>query len=153
MFIQDAASLITVRIFLVININENTGLDSGSQLRVGWGLPCPPPLRDICQYLETFVVVTSWVTVLLNLLCRVQLLFHCSVMSDPLWPHGLQHARLPCPSLSPGVCSNSCPLSQWCHPTISSSTTRFSEILLNILQYKKQSSITRKYLTQIFNNA
>jgi len=41
-------------------------------------------------------------------------------------PHGLQHARLPCPSLSPGVCSNSCPLSQWCHPTISSSATPFS---------------------------
>jgi len=39
-----------------------------------------------------------------------------------LWPHGLQQARLPCP-LSPGFCSNSCPLSQWCHPTISSSAT------------------------------
>ena len=38
-----------------------------------------------------------------------------------LWPHGLQHNRLPCPPLSPGVCSNSCPLSQWCHLTISSS--------------------------------
>ena len=37
-----------------------------------------------------------------------------------LWPHGLQHARLPCPSLSLRVCSNSHPLSQWCHPTISS---------------------------------
>ena len=42
-------------------------------------------------------------------------------MSDCLWPHGLQNTRLPCPSLSPGVCSNSCPLSQWCHPTISAS--------------------------------
>ena len=41
-------------------------------------------------------------------------------MSSSLWPHGLQHARLPCPSLSPGVYSNSCPLSEWCHPTISS---------------------------------
>ena len=38
------------------------------------------------------------------------LLFSCEVLSDSLWPHGLQHARLPCPSLSPGVCSNSCPL-------------------------------------------
>ena len=44
-------------------------------------------------------------------------------MSNSLWPHRLQHARLPCPSLSPGVCSNSCPLSQWCHPTISSCAT------------------------------
>ena len=42
-------------------------------------------------------------------------------VSDALWPHGLQHTRLPCPSPSPGVCSNSCPLSQWCHPTILSS--------------------------------
>ena len=42
------------------------------------------------------------------------------------WPHGLQHARLPCPSPSPRVCSNSCPLSRWCHPTISSSVTPFS---------------------------
>ena len=49
------------------------------------------------------------------------LLFSCSVVSNSLWHHGLQHARLPCPSLSPRVCSNSCPLSQWCHPTISSS--------------------------------
>ena len=49
------------------------------------------------------------------------LLFSCSVMSDYLWPHGLQHTRFPCPLLSPGVCSNSCPLSQQCHPTILSS--------------------------------
>ena len=47
-------------------------------------------------------------------------------MSDSLWPHGLQHARLPCPSLSPGVCSNSCSLSWWCRPTISSSVIPFS---------------------------
>ena len=44
--------------------------------------------------------------------------FCCSVVSDSLHLHGLQHARLPCPSPSPGVCSNACPLSQWCHPTI-----------------------------------
>ena len=49
-----------------------------------------------------------------------------SFMSDSLQPHELQHARLPCPSPSPRVCSNSCPLSQWCHPTISSSVAPFS---------------------------
>ena len=54
------------------------------------------------------------------------LLFCHSVMSNSLQTHGLQHARLPCPSLSPRVCSNSCPLSRWCHPTISSSVTSFS---------------------------
>ena len=47
-------------------------------------------------------------------------------MSDILWPHALQHARLPCPSLSPDACSNSCPLNQWCHPTSSSSVSLFS---------------------------
>ena len=50
-------------------------------------------------------------------------------MSDSLRPLGLQHARLPCASLSPRVCSNSCPLSQWCHLTISSSVTPFSSCL------------------------
>ena len=47
--------------------------------------------------------------------------FSRSVVSDSLRPRGLQHARLPCPSLSPGVCSDSCPSSRWCHPTTSSS--------------------------------
>ena len=54
------------------------------------------------------------------------LLFNCQVMSDSLWPHGLWHARLPCSSLSPGVCLNSCPLGRWCYLTISSSATPFS---------------------------
>ena len=43
------------------------------------------------------------------------LLFSCSLISNSLWPHGLQRTRLPCPSLSPGACPNSCPFSQWCH--------------------------------------
>ena len=47
-------------------------------------------------------------------------------MSYSLWPHGLQRARLPCPSPTPGACLNSCPLSSWCHPTISSSVVPFS---------------------------
>ena len=56
----------------------------------------------------------------------VMLLFSHLVVSHSLWPRGLQHARLSCPSLSPMVCSNSCPLSQWYHPTISSSVVPFS---------------------------
>ena len=55
--------------------------------------------------LQTFCSVSKW--------CRT------------LQPQGLQHTRLPCPSLSPGVCSNSCPLSQWCRPTNSSSAAPF----------------------------
>jgi len=56
----------------------------------------------------------------------ISVLFSHSVMSDTLRPHGLQHARPPCLSPAPGVYSNSCPLSQWCHPTILSSTVPFS---------------------------
>ena len=52
--------------------------------------------------------------------------FSCSVFSNSLWPHGLQHARLLCPSPTPGACSNSCPLNQSCRPNISSSVIPFS---------------------------
>ena len=55
--------------------------------------------------------------------------FNCSVMSNSLQPHGLQHTRPPCPSPNPRVYSNSCPLSRWCHPTISSSVIPFSSHL------------------------
>ena len=55
--------------------------------------------------------------------------FSHSVVSDSLRPQGLQHARLPCPSPSPGAYSNSCPSSQWCHPTISSCVIPFSSCL------------------------
>ena len=60
-------------------------------------------------------------------LCSVQ--FSHSIVSNSLQPHGLQHARPPCPSPTPGVYSNSCPLSRWCHPTISSSVLPFSSYL------------------------
>ena len=55
--------------------------------------------------------------------------FSCSVMSNTLWPHGLQQARPPCPSPTPGVYLNSCPLSWWCHPAISSSVVPFFSCL------------------------
>ena len=50
------------------------------------------------------------------------------VTSNALWPHGLQHTRLPCPSATPGACSNSCLSSQWCHPSISSFVVPFSPL-------------------------
>ena len=53
----------------------------------------------------------------------------CSVVSDCLWPHGLQHTGPACPSPTPGAYSNSCPLSQWCHPTMSFSVVPFSSCL------------------------
>ena len=55
--------------------------------------------------------------------------FSCSVVSDVLWSHGLEHARPPCPSPPSGAYSNSCPSSGWCHPTISSSVISFSSCL------------------------
>ena len=55
--------------------------------------------------------------------------FTHSIVSDSLPPHGLQHTRLPCLSPTPGACSNSCPSSRWCHPTISSSVIPFSSCL------------------------
>ena len=66
------------------------------------------------DYLAFSVYLFESIAVLLS----VQ--FSHSVVSDSLWPHGLQHTRPPCPSPAPRVCSNSCPLSQWCHSVISS---------------------------------
>ena len=71
----------------------------------------------------------SWITLVIECVlgCFFLLIvfssvhFSCSVVSDSLRPHGLQQARPPCPSPTPGTYSNSCPLSRWCHPTISSS--------------------------------
>ena len=76
--------------------------------------PSPPAFRGPHRLMERVVAVQS--------------------LSTSLQPHELQHARLPCPSLSLGVCSNSCPLSQSCHPTISSSVCPFST--LNISQHQ-----------------
>ena len=59
--------------------------------------------------------------------------FSCSAVSYSLQPHGLQHDRLLCPSSTPRACSSSCPLSQWCHPTISSSVVPFSSCLQYLL--------------------
>ena len=74
------------------------------------------------------VVITIFVLIYVCA-CLILLLFSLSVVSDSLWPHGLQHARLPCPSPSPGACSNSCPSNQWCYPTILSSVVPFSSCL------------------------
>ena len=61
--------------------------------------------------------------------------FSHSVISNTLRAHGLQHASLPCPSSTPGAYSNSCPLSQWCHPTISPSVIPFSSCLQSFPAY------------------
>ena len=86
---------------------------------------------------QTLLASFPFFSYLLSVLCPIHLssqqmissssaLFSCSAISDSLWPYGLQHTRLLCPPPSPGVHSNSCPLSWWCHPTISSSVIPFS---------------------------
>ena len=61
--------------------------------------------------------------------------FICLAVSKSLWPHGPQHSRPPCPSPTPGAYSNSCPLSRWCHPTISSSVVPFSSCLQSFFMW------------------
>ena len=73
--------------------------------------------------------------------------FSHSVVSDPLGPHRLQHARPPCPLPTPGVYSNSSPLSQWCHPTISSSVVPFSSCLQSFPAAAAAAKSPQSYLT------
>ena len=87
--------------------------------------------------LDQVFLAVSWISPFLRILLLILVSciiwkwsvsqFSCSVMSNSLLPHGLQHARPPCPSPTPGACS--CPSSRWCHPTISSSVILFSSCL------------------------
>ena len=89
------------------------------------------PLSNTC-HMTTFVLVDFMEKLHMDKAGR-NFQFSCSVVSDSLWPRGLQYARLPCPSptlLSPTwAYSNSCPLSRWCHPTISPSDVPFASCL------------------------
>ena len=87
-------------------------------------------LALICNWSD-WILWKRWfidISIYFPLLSLLLLLSH-SVLSDSLWCHGLQHARLLCPSPSPRACSNSCPSNLWCHTTISSSVTPFSSCL------------------------
>ena len=86
--------------------------------------PTPTPLPP--QDLALAPVSACWA---LRSHCCISVQFSHSVVSDHLLPQGLQHSRLPSPSPTPGVYLNSCPLSRWCHPTISSSVFPFSSCL------------------------
>ena len=83
----------------------------------------------LANNLSVQIFVWSSCVYVLLWFCPLFSQFSRSVMSDSLRPHGLQHARPPCPSPTTGACSNSCPSSQWCHPTISSSVVPFSSWL------------------------
>ena len=77
-------------------------------------------------FLQFFFLWGGWLFFICSFLKHQ---FSCSFISDSLWPHGLQHTRLPCPSPTPRACSNSCPSSRWCCPTISLSVVPFSSCL------------------------
>ena len=107
-----------------------------------WWISCSGGIQETCALLDTLVRQPSlkWEYYSTRDQCGLcpfylePLLRDCcypqhSVMASSLRPHGLQHARLPCPSPTPGACSNSCPLNRWCHPTISSSVVPFSSCL------------------------
>ena len=80
--------------------------------------------------LETLLIIFMSVSHYMGLESKYSVeTFSSSLMSNSLWPHGLQHARLPCPSPTSRACTNSCPLSRWCHPTIPSSAVPTSSRL------------------------
>ena len=85
----------------------------------------------MCRQLTAFLLYPYMVK--RKTISAIWLFVQCSVVSDSLWPHAPQHTRLSCPSLSTRVCSNSCPLSRWCHQTILSSVALFSSCLQSFL--------------------
>ena len=89
------------------------------------------PGTPITPYIFPLLRLITWscLCILLYPSLDYPVQFILSVMSDSLWPHGLQHARPPCPSPTPRAYSNSCPSGHWCHPTISSSVVPFSSHL------------------------
>ena len=88
----------------------------------------------VCMYLYVLHIQTYT--------CVYVYMFGCLVVSDSLWAHGLQHTRPPCPSPPPSL-PNSCPLSQWCHPAISSSVLPFSTFNLSQHQGLSSESVVR----------
>ena len=109
-----------------IRMKVKSSFPAERRINLFWGPGPNPPLWGkenvyyhtlVCHFIGPTYVLIEW------------MLFSCSVVSGVLRHHRLQHARLPCPSPSPKTCSNSHPLSQWCHPTISSSVVLFSSCL------------------------
>ena len=98
-------------------------LSSSGCLPRSWSILCLEKMKSSFELHGSVWIFYIWCLWPIHLL-----LFSHSVMSDSLQPHGPQHARPPCSSPTPGVYSDSCPLSQWCHPTISSSVDPFSHL-------------------------
>ena len=123
-----------VRLFATLwTVAHQTPLSTEFSWQEQWsGLPCPPPgdlsyPRIKRTSLTPPVLAGRFFTTDITWEAPISSAqFSHSVVSNSLRPHESQHARPPCPSPTPRVCSNSCPLSQWCHPAISSSVVPFS---------------------------
>ena len=94
----------------------------------------PITVLVLCFFFIVFSLTVFMVIILIFIggLLRLSVQFSRSIVSNSVWPHGLQHAKLPCPSTTPRVYSNSCPLIRWWHPTISSSVNPFSSHLQSL---------------------
>ena len=141
MYAKSLQSCLTLRIWLFVTLwtvarQAPHGYSPGEN-----GLPCLPPGDLLHLGMEPLSPKSPAVqadSLLLNhweALEKYTVQFSHSVMSVSLRPHGLQHTRLPCPSPTPGACSNSCPPRWWCHPTISSSVVPFSSAF-NLSQHQ-----------------
>ena len=115
----------------------NPGIEPGSStlqtdalLSETWGkCVCVYICMCVCMYVYMYVCMYMYISVCVGVCLFYECMsvqFSISVMSNSLWPHGLQHARLPCPPPTPEACLNPCPSRKWCHPTISSSVIPFS---------------------------
>ena len=129
------ASLVAQLVEFTCNVGD-LGWIPGLGRSPGEGKVYPPQYSGLENSMDCTVhgVTKSWTPLsdfyfTLSPLAKEPVQFSCSVMSDSLQPYGLQHARSPCPSPTPGVYSNSCSLSRWCYSAISSSVVPFSSCL------------------------
>ena len=116
-----------------IYIPRNTQIHRNRHLYLGTGNKNHFSILGITTFLA--LIIANGYEHHTKMLLLLPFQFSHSVMSNSWQPHGLQHSSLPCPSPTPRACSNSCPSSHWCHPTISSSVVPFSSCLQWLFQW------------------
>ena len=140
--------VINIKRYFLKGINDKFIVSFEHVMKTGewWNPQCTVTLRTYINldppHFKWSVVIMDWIVSAQNLCVETPTLYiiafgeraieKVSSVSQScltLWPHGLQHTRLPCPSPTPKACSSSCPSSQWCHPTLSSSVVPFSSCL------------------------
>ena len=118
---------IIIKELLFCQVKYSNGICLYYSLVLSW---LPSPFAHQMPFNICMVKVSNILMMLYLQICySSSVQFSLSVVSDSLQIHGLQHARIPCPSPTPRACSNSCPSSRWCHPTISCSVVPFSSCL------------------------